>query len=502
MNRRPSSTHFIQALPDPLDLLPAPGVGASPPALPTATVDLSPGAVFDLHAGAVYKRFGGKIAQMFAFNGSIPGPTLKVAQDSEVIVHFTNDLDSDALVHWHGLRMSNLFDGLPRGNQHSTHLQVPPGGSFSYRLRFPDPGLFWYHNYTRGDCSPAHGLYGGIIVMPSDPGYWPSADRELVLILDEILLRVGNAAVIDPRPTDETAPAECDRLTLLNGDSSCALQAHRGQVVRLYLANVANTRIFRLSIPGAQVKYIGGDVGRVEREILINEVSLCPWQRVIVDLFFEQAGHYRIEDHAPGGVRVLGCVEVSEPVADARLSQAFRVLRQSDALRMERDTLLADWERQPDRVLLLTAGAAEPEPFLEGHPGRGLEREAAAAKRAYVVPNGENSPWQVVDLGTGAVNDQIDWSFGAGDRVRIRLVHEPAAGADIQHPVHFHGQRFLVLAHNGARSDNLVWQDSLLLRAGDTIDLLLEAANPGAWQVHFHRPGYGESHMLFTLHVQ
>ena len=72
---------------------------------------------------------------MLAYNGSIPGPTLRVREGSELVVNVANETDLEATVHWHGLRLDNRYDGT-----HETQAPIPVGGTFSYRIEFPDPG--------------------------------------------------------------------------------------------------------------------------------------------------------------------------------------------------------------------------------------------------------------------------------------------------------------------------------------------------------------------------
>ena len=116
-----------------------------PSGLPEATrpelLELAPGDTLDLAVGPVAKRLGDTTVRMLGYNGSIPGPTLKVQQGSEIIVHVTNQGDLDTTVHWHGLRLENKYDGVP----HETQAPIPVGGEFTYRIQFPDAGLYWYH---------------------------------------------------------------------------------------------------------------------------------------------------------------------------------------------------------------------------------------------------------------------------------------------------------------------------------------------------------------------
>ncbi len=136
-----------------------------PEAEPTKAQVLANGDELDLRIAPVAHRVGDAIVRGLAYNGSIPGPTLRVKQGSEIVVNVTNDGDLDATVHWHGLRLENRYDGVP----HDTQKPIPVGGSFTYRIRFPDEGLYWYHPHIREDYTIDMGLYGNIVVEPADP---------------------------------------------------------------------------------------------------------------------------------------------------------------------------------------------------------------------------------------------------------------------------------------------------------------------------------------------
>ena len=127
---------------------------------------------------------------MLAYNGSVPGPNLHVDQGSQITVQVRNDGDVEATVHWHGLRLENRYDGVP----HETQEPIPIGGTFTYQLQFPDAGFYWYHPHIREDYGLEMGLYGTIVVEPADPGYWPAADRQLTLTLDDLLVEDGHIA--------------------------------------------------------------------------------------------------------------------------------------------------------------------------------------------------------------------------------------------------------------------------------------------------------------------
>jgi FtsP/CotA-like multicopper oxidase with cupredoxin domain len=114
----------------------------------------------------------------------------------------------------------------------------------------------------------------------------------------------------------------------------------------------------------------------------------------------------------------------------------------------------------------------------------------------------ENMRWKLVDRDTGAANAAIDWKFRVGDEVKIRLVNEMDSDHPMPHPFHVHGAgRFLVLAREGVEEPNLVWKDTVLVRTGETVDILLDVTNPGRWMAHCHIAEHHESGMMFGFDV-
>ena len=113
-----------------------------------------------------------------------------------------------------------------------------------------------------------------------------------------------------------------------------------------------------------------------------------------------------------------------------------------------------------------------------------------------------NMRWKLVDRDTGAENTAIDWRFRVGDRVKIRLLNEMAGDHPMHHPFHIHGAgRFLVLSRDGVVEPNLMWHDTILVPAGQTVDILLDVTNPGIWMSHCHIAEHHESGMMFSFQV-
>jgi FtsP/CotA-like multicopper oxidase with cupredoxin domain len=292
-----------------------------PAAAASEVVELGHGDGLELRIGPVAKRIGDATVRMLAYNGSVPGPTLRAPEGAEIVVDVVNEGDLEATVHWHGLRLDNRYDGT-----HETQAPIPVGGRFTYRLELPDPGVFWYHPHIREDYGQELGLYGNILVVPADPEYWPPAHREVLLTLDDVLLEDGRIAPFDRAETNYAAMGRFGNVLLVGGEPALSLSARRGEVVRLYLTNTANTRVFNVALPGARLKLVGGDSGRCEREELVESVVLAPSERVVLDVLFEQAGELTLEHRTPERTYPLATIHVSDEAAEPALAERFGVL--------------------------------------------------------------------------------------------------------------------------------------------------------------------------------
>jgi FtsP/CotA-like multicopper oxidase with cupredoxin domain len=135
------------------------------------------------------------------------------------------------------------------------------------------------------------------------------------------------------------------------------------------------------------------------------------------------------------------------------------------------------------------------------HPAQGIEWEDDMVEvNRMTTP--QNMRWKLVDRETGAENAQIDWTFRVGDQVKLRLVNEMDSDHPMPHPFHVHGAgRFLILARDGVVEPNLVWKDTVLVRTGETVDILLDVTNPGRWMAHCHIAEHHESGMMFSFNV-
>jgi FtsP/CotA-like multicopper oxidase with cupredoxin domain len=303
----------------------------------------------------VAKPLGDTTVRMLGYNGSTPGPTLKVAQDTEIVVHVENHGDLDTTVHWHGLRLENRYDGVP----HETQAQIPVGGEFTYRIQFPDPGLYWYHPHIREDYTQELGLYGNILVVPADTDYWPPSDRDLILTLDDILIEDGKVAPFSPTETNYAAMGRFGNRLLVAGDPDPHLSFRAGEVVGLWLTNTANTRVFNVTLPGARMKLVGGDSGRVEYQEFVEHVLLAPSERAVVDVLVESAGELALEHHSPNRTYRLATITMTQG-APSTAATRFGQLHRAPELEAERARLERWLAAAPDKILALVAQMDDP----------------------------------------------------------------------------------------------------------------------------------------------
>jgi FtsP/CotA-like multicopper oxidase with cupredoxin domain len=423
-------------------------------------------------------------------------------------------------------------------------------------VAFPDPGIYWYHPHIREDYGQELGLYGNVLVDPADPEYWPACNREVLLTLDDVLIEDGQIAPFSRTETNYAAMGRFGNVLLVGGETALSLSARSGEVVRFYLTNTANTRVFKVQLPGAQMKLVGGDSGRVEHEQFVEDVVLAPSERVVVDVIFEHAGELALEHHTPERVHQLAAITVDAQPAEPSLGEQFQQLRSDPELMAERRRASAAMEAEPDKTLAFIAemdmgepegGASQGSTYTcpmhpeivseepgrcpecgmkllpsqlvaqtegshdhhhhdddEGHPHEpagGIEWEDDMVEiNRMTTP--ANMRWKIVDRATGAENAGIDWRFRVGERVKIRLVNEMDSDHPMHHPFHVHGAgRFLTLSRDGVVEPNLVWSDTVLVKTGETVDILLDVTNPGRWMAHCHIAEHHESGMMFSFQV-
>jgi FtsP/CotA-like multicopper oxidase with cupredoxin domain len=476
-------------------------------------VRLASGDTLRLEAGPVRRTLAGRTLTMFAFNGQQPGPLIEVTRGAEVTVVLANRLPQPTTVHWHGVRLDNENDGIPD----LTQPPVAPGGTFTYRLRFPDAGIYWYHPHVREDTQQGLGLYGNILVRPAGgTGYGP-ANREAVLLLGDVLLDRGGPVPFGRESPTHALMGRFGNVLLVNGEPQYRLRVARGEVVRFYLTNAASARTMNLSFPGARMKLVASDVGPFEREAPVESVVIAPAERYVVHVRFDRPGtvalvnRVRGLDHLYGRffdeTDTLGVVEVGSRRVARDLGSGFAGLRRDTAATAEIERFRRAGAGAPVRTLVLALEA----PGLAPVTRRLMQLDSIyfpPVEWSGTMPmmnwasTGRQLRWILRDPATGREDMAIDWRFRRGEPVRIRLVNPRESVHAMQHPIHLHGQRFLVLAVNGVPNEDLAWKDTVLVPAGAAVDILLDPSNPGHWMAHCHIAEHLSAGMMMGFTVE
>ena len=493
-----------------------PGLGLDPESLPLATYrrveQLADGDTLALVAGLVRRRIGDRTFVMYGFNEQYPGPLIRVVQGATITVEFTNRLDLPTTVHWHGVRIENRFDGVPGVTQDP----VFPGESFTYEVRFPDAGIYWYHPHLNEVIQQDLGLYGNMLVDSPDPEYMGPANGEEFLMLDDILIDERGLFPFGEETSIQSLMGRFGNVLLVNGEPRYELTVQKGSVYRFYLTDVSNTRTFNLLFNGAPTKIVAADIGKFEHEEWVGSVAIAPAQRYVVDVMFDEPGQVALTnsiqaiDHFNAvfypRVDTLGVITVLDEPAEEDHARAFGILRENADVTAEIDAYRAEFSRPVDRELELTMRTnGLPTPIvailtLDTLYFPPVEWNDAMPMMNY-LSSARNVEWILRDVESSKENMEIDWHFREGEVAKIRIHNRRKSFHPMQHPIHLHGQRFLVISRDGVPNGNLAWKDTAVIPVGATFDILLEASNPGKWMLHCHIAEHLEAGMMTMFTV-
>lgn len=412
---------------------------------------------FDLKAGPARKEYrAGKPSDVWAYNGSVPGPLVEATVGDELRVHFTNELSEPTTIHWHGLRVPADMDG--------THAPIAPGGSFDYRFTLKDPGLYWFHPHVRTDVQVEKGLYGLIVVR--DPEEPASLGRERVLALDDVLLgsdgALGGHGGMDGMSSMTGLQGN---VLLVNGAEKPTLQVAPGERLRLRLVNVANARYFRLGLGGRPLLLVGGDRGLLSAPRTISELLLAPGERadLLIDVEGESGETLQLMNepyergHSTGGGE-------AHPLLTLRIEGA-RVV--AGALPAFGTAVAAIEAPVRSRALKLTE-----------------EVDAMSGMEASFKINGESYP-NVTPL-AARVGDIEEWT----------VVND----TEMDHPFHLHGFFFQVIRRGDRAEPFLEWKDTINVAARSSLTFRVAFdERPGKWLYHCHILEHAEGGMVGEL---
>ena len=404
----------------------------------------------------------GKPTEAWAYNGTVPGPTIELREGDLVTVHFTNKLAQPTTVHWHGLH-------LPAGSDGSPLHPVLPGKSRDYVFRIPlgSAGTFWYHPHPDMTTTEqvSRGLYGALIIRPAKDPLAGITDR--LLVLSDNRFQADGTVDLHPHTTpvghiDAQNGREGDVL-FVNGKTLPTLSLKPGEWQRLRIINAAAARVFRFAIPGQKLVHVGSDGGLFEKPREVDELLVANSERVEV----------LVRGGEPGSRTVLKTLPYD---------------------RYDIQTRPKDWDQPRDVVELRTSTDAPVPPYTipsSLRVVRPIDRRVIAARRTIVFAQ-------------GMINNKLMDMTRVDIRSRLNSTEiwqiENVVGMD--HPFHLHGFQFQVLDRDGVPEPYLSWKDSVNVPKHSKVRIVVRFENfPGRWMYHCHILDHEDMGMMGILEV-
>src|SRR5260221_10918165 len=392
----------------------------------------------------------GKTLDTYTFNGTIPGPELRVRQGDMVAVTLINKLPVSTTIHWHGISVPNAEDGVAGLTQDA----VKPGASYTYRFIANEVGTYWYHSHQDTSTQLPLGLYGAIIIEPKNPPV--HYDRDYSVFLHE-----WGAQSHDGVQGFFVCHATCAETLSMNDKLDKALFAAKpGDTVRVRIAN-SGEEIHYPALVGVPFKVIALDGHDLNEPTDLNNkfLSVGPAQRYDISFVVPASGSVALidgDDRAepvgqhPMAVFGDGSSTLSYPTNATPFD--FTTYGTPASAKI---TLNSHFDAQYNMVLGTKPG------FYNGN-------------MTLTFPINDKTYPNIPSI-----------SIKPGDVVKIHMSNNGTF--PIPHAMHIHGHYFTVLAHNGKPlSGSPVYQDTAYIEQGETYDVAFLANNPGLWMLHCH----------------
>lgn len=238
---------------------------------------------------------------VWSYNGTVPGPVIRVKQGDNLDILFKNNLDVASSIHWHGVRVPNNMDGVPFITQPPVH----PNEEFRYRFNTIDSGTFWFHPHLNSAEQVDRGLSGVLIVEEDQP---LDIDQELVWMLDDWRLGEDGQIINDFQNLhDKAHGGRLGNVTAINGTYYPSFDVRNGSRIRLRLINNSNARLYTPRFPNLNAWVIAFDGQPVTpKKLSENILRLGPGMRA--DLILD------IDGESAEGVDVLDTTYRGEPL--------------------------------------------------------------------------------------------------------------------------------------------------------------------------------------------
>lgn len=425
----------------------------------------------------------------WTYNGTVPGPQLRVKQGETVKILLQNQLPEPVTIHWHGLPVPNNMDGIPGITQNA----VKPGESFTYQFKVDVPGTYWYHSHQNGVVQVDKGLYGSLVVEPKEQ---QPVDKDFTLVVDEWLKDDSMAGMshggghagmgMSTTTSDhssmmnsnngEMPMSDAEMMPLMytifsaNGKTGSAitpLMIKQGEKVRIRLIN-AGFLSHQLYLQGHEYKIVSTDGQPINNPPLVSGqlLNIAPGERYDIEFVANNPGSWLLEERSsnPGAASLTVPIlyegyEATKPKGEKGDLPLIDLTKYGEAAK-------SDFSLDDSYDIEYTMD---------------LNTEMKSGEMTFTI-NGKTYP------------DTPPLQVKKGDLVKVKLVNK--SPKDL-HPMHLHGHFFQVLSKNGQPvSGSPLVKDTLNLLPGEEFVVAFIADNPGEWMFHCHDLGHAAQGMM------
>lgn len=228
----------------------------------------------------------GKVVKAMSYNGTVPGPTLRVNVGDKVRVVLKNEMPQSTTIHWHGIPIQNAMDGVGDITQPA----VKSGDSFTYEITAERQSVGWYHSHHSGTKQVGDGLWGAFLIgdLPL-PGNVKADQEKTIQLQDSGAIGLS-----------------------LNGKSFPAtepIRAKKGESVLIHYFN-AGAQIHPMHLHGVDQLVVGKDGFPLQQPYKADTVLVGPGERYSVLVQADRLGswafHCHIFPHSEGKDGMFG----------------------------------------------------------------------------------------------------------------------------------------------------------------------------------------------------
>jgi len=430
------------------------------PTAPPRTVELT------LTAAATHLSLvPGVTTEVYAYNGTVPGPTLEFREGDRVIVHFRNNLPQPSTIHWHGLHVPAAMDGSPFN-------AIAPGGHYDYVFTIPRgaAGTYWYHPHPDQitGLQVAKGLYGAIVVRAPDDPLPASLPESVLLLSDNRFLPDGSIDIPPPDSPQGRVDFENGRegdVLFVNGRILPTLAIRSGEVQRWRFINASGARVYRLALAGQTFLQVGSDGGLFEHPVEVKEILLAVGERA--EVLVRGTG-------PPGSRAVLQTLPYDRYIPQTRPADWNEA----------HDLLTLQYTDEPAVAPIALPAELRAVPALD--PSKATTTRVVTLSQGFL--NGKVMDMSRVDVSA---------SLGATEIWEI----ENLVGLD--HPFHMHGFQFQVLDRDGVPEPYRAWKDTVNVPKHESVRIIVRYDDfPGKWMYHCHILAHEDAGMMGVLEVK